>query len=148
MYLPFIFRFGRFHEDISLRAFHSLYPFHLSISFTSLSLSPLYPFHLSISFNSLSLSPLNPFHLSLSLSLSLIYLSVPLYISPSTFLFLSLLPSLFSLSFSLAFLMDIFVLVFFVIPERKIQAKPYSTLGGKKLPPPHQFLLNNFFLQK
>ena len=66
-------------------------PFTLSIPFTSLSLSPLYPFRLSIPFTSLSLS----------------YLSLPLYISPSTFLFLSLLLSLFSLSFSLAYLMDI-----------------------------------------
>ena len=39
---------------------------------------------------------------------SLSYLSLPLYISPSTFLSLSL----FSLSFSLAYLMDVFVLVF------------------------------------
>ena len=86
----------------SLRAFHlsaglsPLYPFHLSIPFTSLSLSPLYPFHLSIPFTSLFLSPL-----SLSLiSPSLSYLSLPLYISPSTFLSLSLLLSVFSLSFS------------------------------------------------
>ena len=58
----------------------------------SLSLSPLYHFHPSISFTSLSLSPLS-------------YLSVPLYISPSTFL------SIFSLSFSFAYLMDVFALV-------------------------------------
>ena len=58
------------------------------------------PFTLSIPFTSLSLS-----HFSLSLFLS--YLSLPLYISPSTF-FLSL---SFSLSFSLAYLMDVFVLV-------------------------------------
>ena len=63
----------------TLRAFHSLYPFHLS--------------------------------LSLTLPLSPSYLSLPLYISPSTFLSLSLLLSLFSLSFSLACLMDVFVLV-------------------------------------
>ena len=51
-----------------------------------------------------------------SLSLSLLsFLSLPLYISPSTFLSLSLLLSLFSLSFSLAYLMDVFVLVFFMI---------------------------------
>jgi hypothetical protein len=76
----------------TLRAFHSLslspfYPFHLSIPFTSISLSSLYPFHLYIPFTSLSLSPL-------SLSLALSYLSLPLYISPSTFLL--------SLSFSLS----------------------------------------------
>ena len=47
---------------------------------------------------------LYPFHLSLSL---------PLYISPSTFLSLSLLLSLFSLSFSLVYPMDVSVLVFF-----------------------------------
>jgi hypothetical protein len=91
--LHFISRFGRFYED---------FPFHsLSLSL-SLSLSPL----------SLSLS----FSLSLCLSLSLIspslsYISLPLYISPSTFLSLSLLLSLFSLSFYLAYLMDVFVLV-------------------------------------
>ena len=81
------------------------YPFHLSIPFTSLSLSPLYPFHLFIPFTSLSLSPLYSFHLSIPfiflslspLSLSLSYLSLPLFISPSTFLSLSLLLSLFSL---------------------------------------------------
>ena len=61
---------------------------------------------LSSSFHSLSL------YLSLSLSLSLSYLSLPLYISPSTFLSLSFLLSLFSLTFSLAYLMDVFVLVF------------------------------------
>ena len=115
--LRFISQFGKFHEDFpskrepcaspslsvgiglrtthiilgkhqawvgfTLRAFHSLYPFHLSIPFTFLSLSPLYPFHLSIPFT--------------SLSLSLSYLSLPLYISPSTFLF-SLSPSLSLLS--------------------------------------------------
>ena len=56
----------------------------------------LYPFHLSLPFTSLSLSPLYPFHLSL--------------ISPS--LSISLLLSLFSLSFSLPYLMDVFVLVY------------------------------------
>ena len=88
-----------------------LFPFHLSIPYTSLSLSPLYPF------TSLSLSPLYPFHLSLFLSFSL-SLSIAL-ISPSLsislllpfFLSLSLLLYLFSLSFSLAYLMDVFVLV-------------------------------------
>ena len=64
-------------------------------------------------FHSLSIYPLNlSLSLTLSLSLSLSYLSLPLYISPSTFLSLSLLLSLFSLSFSLAYLMDVFVLVF------------------------------------
>ena len=62
----------------------------------SLSLSPLYPFNLSISFTSLSFSPLYPFHLSLSLSLlSLppsLYLSF--YISFSLSPFLSLLSSI------------------------------------------------------
>ena len=56
----------------------------------------------------LSLSLISPSlsYLSLSLlSLPLSYLSLPLYISPFTFL------SLFSLSFSLAYLMDVFVLV-------------------------------------
>ena len=61
--LRFISRFGRFHKDF-------IFPFTLSIPFTSLSLSPLYPFHLSIPFTFLcpfhSLS-LYPFHLSLSL---------------------------------------------------------------------------------
>ena len=52
----------------------------------------LYPFHLSIHFT--------------SLSLSLSYLSLPLYISPSIFFL-----SLFSLSFSLAYLMDVFIFV-------------------------------------
>ena len=69
--------------------------FSFLLDFTRILLSlSLYPFYLSIPFTSLSLSPL-----------SLIYLSLPLYISPSTFLSLSL-------SFSLAYLMDVFVLVF------------------------------------
>ena len=109
--LRFISRFGRFHKEFSLKEGtvrvplpssrnrpenHSHYfgkalgeglgllcaPFTLSIPFLYLSLSPLYPFQLSIPFTSLSLSPL---------SLSLSYLSLPLYISPSTFLSLSLL---------------------------------------------------------
>ena len=46
----------------------------------------------------------SPFH-SLSIYPLHLYLSLPLYISPSNFL------SLFSLSFSLAYLMDVFVLV-------------------------------------
>ena len=73
-------------------------------------------FHLSIPLSpSLSLSlllyPSLTLLLSLPLFLSLSYLSLPLYISPSTFLSLSFLLSLFSLSFSLAYLMDVFVLV-------------------------------------
>ena len=88
--LRFISRFGRFHEDFSLRAFHSLYPFRLSIPFTSLSLSPLYPFHLSL-------------YLSLPLLSQSLYLSLPL--PPSLYLFFylsfSLSPSLSLLSISL-----------------------------------------------
>ena len=116
--LRFISRLGRFHKDFPLKEgtvrvplpfssdrpenhSHNLgkalseglgllcVPFTLSIPFTSLSFSPLYPFHLSIPFN----------------------LSPPLYVSPSTFLSLSLLLALFSLSFSLAYLLDVFVLV-------------------------------------
>ena len=69
---------------------------------------PLFTLYFSVweIFLSLSLS-LYPFHLSLSLS----YHSFPLYISPSTLLLLSL----FSLSFSLAYLMDVFVLIFFAL---------------------------------
>ena len=60
-------------------------------SFSPLSLSPLYPFHLSIPFTSLSLSPLSlsllslppslylSFYLSFSLSPSLSYLSIILF---------------------------------------------------------------------
>ena len=73
---------GSLSLSLSLSPFYS---FHFCIPFTSLSL------HLSIPFSSLSLSPLYPFHLTLSLSLFLSYLSLPLYISPSTFLSLSLL---------------------------------------------------------
>ena len=86
----------------------SLYPFHLSIPLSpSLSLSLSLPLSLSLSLL-----------LSLPLSLSLSYLSLPLYIFPSTFLSLSFLLSLFSLSFSLAYLMDVFVLVFILISRR------------------------------
>ena len=60
---------------------------HLSIPFTSLSLSTLYPFHLSIPFTSLSLSPL---------SLSLLSLPPSLYLS--FYLSFSLSPSLCLLS--------------------------------------------------
>ena len=69
-------------------------------------------------FTSLFLSPLYPFHLSLSLFLFLSYLSLPIYISPSTFLSLSLLLSVFSLSFSMAYLMDVFVLVSFLFSSK------------------------------
>ena len=61
------------------------------------------PFNLSIPFTSLSI----PFT-SLYLSLSLYYLSLPLYICLLPFIL-----SLFSLSFSLAYLLDVFVLVSF-----------------------------------
>ena len=115
----------------------SLYPFHLSIPlYPSLSLSlPLSP-SLSLYFplsHSLSLSiPLSPslslsiplypsllLSLSFSLSpslppyLSFSYLTLLLYISPATFLSLSFLLSLFSFSFSLAYLMDVFLLVIY-----------------------------------
>ena len=101
----------------------SLYPFHLSIPlYPSLSLSiPLSPsISLSLPLSlplspSLSLSIPLSLSLSFSPSLSLYYLSLPLYSSPSTFLSLSFLLSLFSLSFSLAYLMDVFVLVMFDI---------------------------------
>ena len=65
----------------TLRAFHSLYPFHLSIPFTSLSLSPLYPFHLYLSLSLLSLPPslYLSFYLSFSLSPSLSLLSIILF---------------------------------------------------------------------
>ena len=105
--LRFISLFGRFHEDFPLKEGTVRVPLPFSRNlpenhshnlgkalgeglglgcspFSSLSLSPLSPFHLSIPFTSLSLSP--P---SLSLSLSLSYLSIPLYISPSSFLSLS-----------------------------------------------------------
>ena len=101
-----------------LAPFHSLYPFHLSIPFTSISLSPLYPFHLSI---------------------SLSYLSLILHISPSTFFSLYFLLSLFSLSFFLAYLMDVFVLVFskncpfMLIHQRKcLEQKFYVYSCNKK----------------
>ena len=68
------------------------------MNFTSLSLSLSLSSSLSLSL-SLSLSP------SLPPSLSLSYLSLPVYIFPSTFLSLSFLLSLLSLSFSLAHLM-------------------------------------------
>ena len=55
-------------------------PFHLSIPFTSLSLSPLYPFHLSIPFTSLSLS-LSLSLISPSLSKSLL---LPFFLSLSS----------------------------------------------------------------
>ena len=125
-----------------LAPFYSLYPFHLSIPFISLSLLPFYPFHLSIPFTSLSLSPLYPFHLSIpftSLSFSPFYLLTSLSLSPlypfhlslslSLSLYLSLLslPSSLYLSFYLSFflspspsllsisLFDVFVLVYLKI---------------------------------
>ena len=48
----------------------------------------------------------------ISISVYFLYFSLPLYISPFTFLSLSFLLSLFSLSFSLLYLMDVFVLVY------------------------------------
>ena len=100
------FSVWKIYEDFTLPFTLSLYPFHLSIPFTSL-----------------------------FLYLSLSYLSLPLYISPSTFLSLSLLISVFSLSFSLAYLMD----VFFVLVKSNdhqswlIKDKIYSF--SLKLPP-------------
>ena len=111
--LRFIFRFGRFHEDFPLKEG----TVRVSLPFSKN--RPENHSHnlgkslgeglglLCAPFTSLSLSPLS---LSLSLSLS-IYIYT--YISPSTFLSLSLLLSIFSLSFSLAYLMDVFVLVYF-----------------------------------
>ena len=130
--MRFIFRFRRFHEDFPLKeglcAPPSLFYTRASHNsgkaigeglgllcalFTSLSLYPSLPLSILLS-PSLSISiplSLSP-SLSLPPSLSLCYLSLPLYISPSTFLSLSFLLSLFSLSFSLAYLMDVFVLVY------------------------------------
>ena len=105
--LRFISRFGRFHEDFTLKEGTVPLPFsrnwpenHLHNLGKALGegLGLLKTGSLSLS---LSLSPLYPFHFSLSL------------ISPSLSISL-LLPfflSLFSLSFSLAYLMDVFVLV-------------------------------------
>ena len=93
---------------IRRRVVFNLRAFHLTIP---LSLSPLYP-SLSLS---LSLSPSLPPSPSLLLSLPLSHLSLPLYIFPSTFLSLSFLLSLFSLSLSLTYLMDVFVLVIYQI---------------------------------
>ena len=70
---------------------------------------PLFTLYFSDFTIPFTLSLYRPFHLSLSLSLISPSLSLPLYISPSTFLSLSLLLSLLSLSFSLAYLMDVFV---------------------------------------
>ena len=105
--MRFISRFRRFHEDLTLKEGTVPLPFSRnrpenhshnlgkalgeglgllktgSLSL-SLSLSPHYPFQLSIPFTSI------PFT-SLSLSPLSLYLSLPLYISPSTFLSLSLL---------------------------------------------------------
>ena len=104
--LHFISRFGRFHVDNTHKEgtvplpFSRNRPENLSRNFgkaldVRLGLLKTGSLSLSIPFTSLSLSPL-------SFSLYLSYLSLPLYISPSTFLSLSL----FSLSFSLAYLMD------------------------------------------
>ena len=72
-----------------------------------------------------------PFTLSLYIppSLSLL-LSLPLYISPSTFLSLSFLLTLFSLSFSLAYLMDVFVLIFFQIIYRQCLTEQQLIIDG------------------
>ena len=92
-----MFRFGRFHEGFTLKEGTVPLPFSrnrpenhshnlgkaLGEGFGLLKTGSL---SLSIPFTSLSLS-----HFSLSLSLYLSYFSTPLYISPSTFLFLSLL---------------------------------------------------------
>jgi hypothetical protein len=132
--LRFISRFGRFHDDFNSAR--------LSLS---LSLWPLYPFDLSIPFTSLSLSLSPSLYPSLSLSylslpLSLSYLSLPLYIFPSTFLSLTFLLSLFSLSFSLAYLMDVFVLVYIQIRIRFDLANSLNVDSRKK------FLSLNTFL--
>ena len=102
-------------------------------------------------FHSLSIYPLHPsLSLFLSLSLSLIspslsYLSLPLYISPSTFLSPSL--SLFSLSFSLTYLMDVFVLVVYMklhfFPVMEIRLFQES---GSLLISPEELILH-FFLE-
>ena len=104
--LRFISRFGRFYGDSPLKVGTVRVPLPFSRNRPENHLHNLekalgeglgllcVPFTLSIPFTSLSLSPL-----SLSNSLSLSYLSLPLYISPSTFLSLS--PSLSLLSFIL-----------------------------------------------
>ena len=90
----------------NLRAFHLTIPLYLSPLYPSISLSiPLYP--------SLSLSFPLFIPLSFSPSLSISFL-LPFFLSLSFYLSFSLFPSLslFSLSFSLAYLMDVFILVF------------------------------------
>ena len=114
--MRFISWFGRFHEDFPLKEG----PVRVPIPFCrnqpenhSHNLGKALGEGLGLlctPFTSLSLSPL-----------SLSYLSLPLYISPSSFLSLSLLLSVFSLSFSLAYLMDVFVLVVSIL-----------CIGGKK----------------
>ena len=86
--LPLISPFGRFFEDftLSFRGKYSIFSSSLSSSFHSLSLCLSLSLSLSLCL-SLSLSLYNPFT-----SLSLSYISLPLYIS-----------------FSLAYLMDVFV---------------------------------------
>ena len=102
LFLRFIFRFERFHEDFTPS-------FTLSIPFTSLSLSPLYPYQLSIPFTylslstlypftSISLSPLYPFHLSLISPSPSVSLLLPFFLSLSFYLSFSLSPSLSILS--------------------------------------------------
>ena len=102
--LRFISRFGRFHEDFPLKEGTVRVPVPFSRNRPEIHSHNLRKSLgeglglLCVPFTSLSLSPL---------SLSLSYLSLPLYISPSTFLSLSLLLSVFFLSFSLAYLMDV-----------------------------------------
>ena len=105
--LRFISPVGRFSKDctLSFRGKYSIFFSSLSSFFHILSLYAssfhplsLYPFHLSLS---LSLSLISP---SLSISLVLPFSLSP-SLSPSLF-------SLFSIWFSLAYLMDVFVLVF------------------------------------
>ena len=110
--MRFISRFGRFHEDFTLK--EGTVPLHFSRN------RPENHSHNLGKALSKGLGLLKTGSLSLSipftsLSLYLSYLSLPLYISPSNFLSLSLLLSLFSLLFSLAYLMDVFVLVLIYI---------------------------------
>ena len=68
---------------------------------------------------------------SMPLHFTLSYLSLSLYVSPSTLLSLTLLFSLFSLSFSLAYLMNVFVLV--LILNNRTRTYKYNCLGFKAL---------------